>query len=296
MPIEEITSPSLSPRCMRCMLDKHLDACPPDVPWQQRAEYIRRVLRTVADGSQNMTAPEISHELRGVLHEMFGIAPRDFTQIKEHFNKLVLGLVPQLDRRLAQSDDPLDLAIRCAMAGNFVDFGPTGDVDESRLLQLVDEASTMELDEGAMSDLKVRIREANTITYLTDNCGEVVLDRLLIEQIARVNPKACVTVVVRGADTSNDATIVDARQVGLDKVAHVIDNGSDVAGTCPSRVNQQTRDALKDADLVISKGLANYETLSGRGERTYFLFLAKCPLYVEVFDVPQYAGMVVRGA
>lgn len=295
MPIEEITSPSLSPRCMRCMLDKHLDACPPDVPWQQRAEYIRRVLRTVADGSQNMTAPEISHELSGVLHEMFGIAPRDFTRVKEHFNKLVLGLVPELGRRLSQSDDPLDLAVRCAMVGNFVDFGPTGDVDEGKLLQLVDDAASIELDEDAMVDLKARVRAARTITYLTDNCGEVVLDRLLIEQIMRVNPEARVTAVVRGADTSNDATMVDARQVGLDKVARVIDNGSDVAGTCPTRVNQQTRDALRDADLVISKGLANYETLSGRGERTYFLFLAKCPLYVEVFDVPLYAGMVVRG-
>ena len=295
MPIEEITSPSLSPRCMRCMLDKHLDACPGDAPWRRRAEYYRRVLRTVADGSQNMTAPEISHELSGILHEMFGIAPRDFTQVKQHFNKLVLALVPQLNERLGQSGDSLDLAIRYAMAGNFIDFGPTGDVDETKLLRLVDEAATMKLDEDALADLKSRIRAARTITYLTDNCGEVVLDRLLIEQAARVNPEVCVTVVVRGADTSNDATMADARQVGLDGVASVIDNGSDVAGTCPARVNRRTAEALRDADLVISKGLANYETLSGKGERTYFLFLAKCPLYVEVFDVPLYAGMVVRG-
>lgn len=296
MPLEEITSPSLSPRCMRCMLDKHLDACPKDVPWQRRAEYFRRVMSMVADGSRHMTAPEISHELNGVLHEMFGIAPRDFTQVKRHFNQLVLGLVPKLNQRLSQSDDPLDLAIRCALTGNFIDFGPTGDVDEAKLLQLVDEAAGMELDEDAMADLKARIRTARTITYLTDNCGEVVLDRLLIEQVVRVNPQVNVTAVVRGADTSNDATVIDARQVGLNEVAHVIDNGSDVAGTCPARVNEQTREALRDADLVISKGLANYETLSGKGDRTYFLFLAKCPLYVEVFDVPLYAGMVVRGA
>ena len=281
---------------MRCMLDKHMEACPEDASWQQRAEYFRRVMRVVADSSQHMTAPEISHELSGVLHEMFGIAPRDFTQIKQHFNQLVLGLVPQLGQRLSESDDPLDLAIRCALAGNFIDFGPTGDVDETRLLQLVDEAAEMEIDEDAMVDLKARIRTAHTITYLTDNCGEVVLDRLLIEQIARVNPHVRVTTIVRGADTSNDATMVDAKQVGLGEVSRVIDNGSDVAGTCPGRVNQQTREALRDADLVVSKGLANYETLSGRGERTYFLFLAKCPLYVEVFDVPLYAGMVVRGA
>ncbi len=87
-----------------------------------------------------------------------------------------------------------------------------------------------------------------------------------------------------------------ARQIGLEAVARVIHNGSDVAGTCPARINEQTKAALQQSDLVISKGFANYETLSGRGKNTYFLFLCKCALYVEIFDVPLYTGMVLRGA
>ena len=130
---------------------------------------------------------------------------------------------------------------------------------------------------------------------LTDNCGEVVLDKLLIAQIMRVNPKAQVTAIVRGYPTSNDATMEDARQVGLDRVTRVIGNGSDIAGTVPSLVNEETQAALRDSDLVISKGLANYETLSGRGANIYFLFLCKCQLYVDLFEVPLYTGMVVRG-
>ena len=292
--LDEITGPLLSPRCMRCMLDKYLDACPADTPWQTRADYQRRVLTTVAEGSLTMTAPEIGHELTGILRDMFGIE-RSYTQVKRHFNELVLGLESELARRVAQSDDPLDLAARLALAGNFIDFGPTGEVSEEKLLQLVDDAAHMELDEAALADLKARIMRARTITYLTDNCGEVVLDKLLIAQIRLANPLAEVTAVVRGAETSNDATMEDARQVGLNTVARVIDNGSDIAGTCPARVNEQTRAALCDADLVISKGLANYETLSGRGQNTYFLFLCKCALYVEIFDVPLYTGMVVHG-
>ena len=135
MDLEQITSPTLSPRCMRCMLDKYLDACPEDTPWQERADYQRLVLRTVADGSETMTAPEISDALSGVLRDWFGIT-RDYTEIKRHFNQLVLGLEPQLAERMAASDDPLDLAIRCALVGNFIDFGPTGDVSEEKLLQL----------------------------------------------------------------------------------------------------------------------------------------------------------------
>ena len=294
MPLDEITSQMLSPRCMRCMLDKYLDACPEDIPWQERADYQRLVLRTVADGSLTMTAPEISDALSGVLRERYGIT-RDYTKIKHHFNELVLSLESQLTERMAVSDDPLDLAIRCALVGNFIDFGPTGDVSEEKLLQLMDEAPAMELDEEAMADLKKRIGAAHTITVLTDNCGEVVLDKLLMTQIARVNPKARITAIVRGADTSNDATMDDAHQVGLDAVARVIHNGSSIAGTSLPHVNDETLAALRDSDLVISKGLANYETLLGRGENIYFLFLCKCALYVEAFGVPLYTGMIVRG-
>jgi hypothetical protein len=92
-----------------------------------------------------------------------------------------------------------------------------------------------------------------------------------------------------------DATMEDAQQVGLDEVARVIGNGSDVAGTVPSLVNEETQAALRDSDLVISKGLANYETLSGRGDNICFLFLCKCQLYVDLFGVPLHTGLVVRG-
>ena len=294
MSLEQITSPTLSPHCMQCMLDKYLDACPEDVSWQERADYMRFVLRTVADGSVAQTAPEITHTLTETLSDRYGIR-RDFASIKRHFNDLVLGLEPKLANRLATSDDPLDLAIRCALVGNFIDFGPTGDVSEERLLELVDQAPAMDLDEGALSDLKDRIRGARTITILSDNCGEVVLDKLLIAEIAKANPQAEITAIVRGADTSNDATLADAHQVGLDTIARVIDNGSGIAGTCLTDVNDETLAAVRDSDLVISKGLANYETLFGKGENIYFLFLCKCALYVEVFGVPLYTGLIVRG-
>ena len=294
MPLDEITSPSLSPHCMRCLLDKFLDACPAEAPWEKRADYLRRILRTVAEGSTDMTAPEINHELGGILRDMFGIE-RDYTDVKRHFNQLVLGLEDRIARGIEASDDPLGLAIRCALAGNFIDFGPTGDVDEDKLLHLVESAGDMKLDEGALLDLEGCIRQARTITYLMDNCGEIVLDKLLIAQIARENPRAQVTAIVRGAPTSNDATMEDARQVGLASVSRVMGNGSDIAGTCPNRVNEQTLAALQGSDLIISKGLANYETLSGRGQNAFFLFLCKCQLYVDVFGVPLHTAMIVRG-
>ena len=295
MSLDEITSQSLSPRCMRCILDKYLDASPNGTPWRDKAAYMRDVLRTVATLSETMTAPEILHELEGILERRCGVH-RDLTHEKRHFNELLMGMEAQLEQRIRESPEPLELAARLAMAGNFIDFGQTGRVNEQTLRNLVDDAAKMELDETALADLVCRMRSAKTIAYLTDNCGEVVLDKLLISEILRANPDATVTAIVRGAPASNDATMDDAEQVGLTRVCNVMGNGSDVAGTCPARVNDETRAALRDSDLVISKGLANYETLSGRGRNTYFLFLCKCQLYMDIFEVPLHTGMVVRGA
>ncbi len=294
VPLEEITGEGLSPRCMRCMIDKGLNACPADAPWEVQADYMRRVLRLVAEGSDHMTAPEIGHGIDLVLHDMFGIV-RDYTDAKHHFNQLVLGIEERVSQRIERSEDPLGLAIRCSLVGNFIDFGPTGNVSEEKLLQLVDDAPDMRLDSAALRELEHRIGLARTVAYLTDNCGEIVLDKLLIKQIAQVNPHARVTAIVRGAPVSNDATMDDAREVGLDSLVEVIGNGSNLAGTSPSLVNEQTRNMLRDADLVISKGLANYETLSGRGKNVRFLFLCKCALYQDLFEVPLHTGLIVRG-
>ena len=293
--IDEITSPELSPRCMTCRLDAYIAACPEDADWRTRGEYMRRLYRCVAENSDHMTAPEISHELGLIRREMFGGGGLDFTQIKHHFNQLVLGLEERILQRMEQSENPLELAIRCSLVGNFIDFGQTGSVDEGRLLELVEDAATMELDREALTELEARLREAKSITFLTDNCGEIVFDKMLIEQIHLANPEAQVRVIVRGAPASNDATMEDALEVGMDKVATVFGNGDYMAGTVLSRVNEQTRAALRDSDLVISKGLANLETLSGRGSNVRFLFLCKCDLYEDIFKVPLHTGLIVKG-
>lgn len=292
--IDEITSPALSPRCLTCRLDRYIDAYPKDIPWQEQAEYQRRVLRALADGADHMTAPEISHELGAILAGMFGIE-RDFTDIKTHFNQLVLGLEERILERMDRSDDPLDLAIRCALIGNFIDFGQTGSVNEAKLLELVEDAANLEIDTDSIAELKDRIREAQTVAYITDNCGEVVFDKILIEEMRKANPGISVTAIVRGAPAANDATMDDALEVGLDAVATVIDNGDILAGTVPSRVNEATRTALKDSDLVIAKGLANFETLSGTGKNIRFMFLVKCDLYEDIFEVPLNTGVIVKG-
>ena len=104
MSLDEITSASLSPNCMRCILDKFIDASPDDAPWRTKAGYMRSVLRTIADNSETMTAPEIGHELEALLERTYGIK-LDLSTEKRHFNELVLGMEKRLRQRIRQSDE-----------------------------------------------------------------------------------------------------------------------------------------------------------------------------------------------
>ena len=104
-------------------------------------------------------------------------------------------------------------------------------VDEEILKEKLYSAENISINTLEFGQFENDIRNSKNIVYLTDNCGEIVLDKLLIRQILKINKKAKINVIVRGEPVLNDCTTDDAIQIGLDKVVDVIDNGSAVAGT-----------------------------------------------------------------
>jgi hypothetical protein len=127
---------------------------------------------------------------------------------------------------------------------------------------------------GDIDMLRESIDSAKNILYLGDNCGEIVFDRLLIEQL----PLDKVTFVVRGGPIINDATMGDARETGMTELVNVIDNGSNIPGTVLEKCSKEFRECFVDADLIIAKGQGNYETLSSCEKNIFFLLQAKCPV------------------
>ncbi|MCK5255186.1 MAG: DUF89 family protein, partial [Deltaproteobacteria bacterium] len=107
-----------------------------------------------------------------------------------------------------------------------------------------------------------------------DNAGEIVFDRLFIEQL----PREKVTYVVRGEPIINDVTIEDAREVDMFELVDVIDNGSDAPGTILETCSHEFQKRFASSDLVIAKGQGNYETLSDINKRIFFLLQVKCPV------------------
>ena len=283
----------LDPQCVKCLLDKHLTAYPQDTPQALRVAYMQRLLRIVADAPACWGAPVLVGQIKQLREELFG-EREDFSAVKTYFNRLMLEREGEIEDRIAAADDPLKTALCYAMIGNYIDFGAMKHVDEGELAALLDAPERFAPDPGEYAALKEALAKAGHVAYLTDNCGEIVFDKLLIRTMMQMYPGAAVTVIVRGAPTLNDATIEDARQVGMDVIARVIGNGSGVAGTHWDELSEEARGALFGADVILAKGQANHETMRHCGMNVFYIFLCKCHLFADRFGVERFSGMLIH--
>jgi damage-control phosphatase, subfamily I len=236
----------------------------------------RAIMREAEAIIERATLDEVPARTTTVIHRMLrretGVDP--YRAVKQLYNRIALERLPALKKRAAESVDPLEGGVRAAIAGNVIDFGiyETVDVDRS-----IEESFQLPLDPLPSRLFVDRVAASQRLLYLCDNAGEIVFDRVLLE-ILRDMGKVVIA-VVKGAPVINDATMDDARAAGLDECAAVIDNGSDGIGTLLEACSPSFRDAYHSADLIISKGQANFETLAGEGdERIFFLFKVKCPV------------------
>lgn len=284
----------LRPECIKCLLDKYLEKYPENITDNQKLEYMQKILEMVAKAPKSYATPVIVSKMNEVHKQLFGIPIEDFTQVKWHFNEIMMECEEVLQKRLEEAEDPLRLAIQYALVGNYIDFGTIEYVDEAYLSQLLEEAGQRPVSEVNYELLKKELSTGKKMVFLTDNCGEIVMDKLLIQVIQRLFPKLEITVIVRGGDVLNDATIVDAQQIGLTEQFHVIGNGNNIAGTWLEELSQEAEQEIDSADVIIAKGQANYETLRFCRKNIYYLFLCKCQMFARNFGVPQFTGMLVR--
>lgn len=180
------------------------------------------------------------------------------------------------------------------MTGNYIDFGTPSNVNEEKFDELVENAKNIKLDETTYTNLKNDLYHARKLVVLTDNCGEIVFDKIMIKILKTFYPSLEVTAIVRGLPALNDATIDDARQIGLTDLVNVIGNGTDIAGTVFDQISKEAQKVLKDADVVISKGLGNFETLNGCGLNVYYLFMCKCKMFAEKFQKNLFEGILIN--
>lgn len=228
-----------------------------------------------------------------LLEKHCGVTGDRFREEKAQSNRFVLERLEQIRLRIRSAEDPLYAAAQMAALGNYIDFSALkGKVSFEKMDELLSGAENMHLDPEAYAALREDLARGGRLLYLTDNAGEIGFDRLLAEEIHRAYPAVEITFCVRGGPAANDATREDAAEMGIP--FPVIDNGNTVAGTQLELLGAEAREALARADVILSKGQGNVETLYGCGRNVYYLFLIKCPLFVRLFGKPQLSPMLLR--
>ena len=282
----------LNSQCVACLLNKHLKNVPNTFSSEKQLEYMQGILKIIGNADVNMSAPEIVAEINK-FKERFGEVT-DFAKIKSFYNDFLLNFEQEIETKIECSENPLEAAVKYAMAGNYIDFGVMESVDEQMLKETIENANKIAISKAEFRRFESEINNAKSIVYLTDNCGEIVLDKLLIKQILRLNDNVKICVIVRGAPVLNDCTIEDARQVGLDKLVTVLNNGTAIAGTVLEKISTETKSLIDNANLVISKGQGNFETMHHSGKNIYYLFLCKCEMFAQRFGVEKFTGIFIN--
>lgn len=283
----------LNPECISCLVKKQTERYPADVSKKIKIEYMQKVLKVIADTPETMSAPEIVDEIYRIQQQMFGMN-KNYYDIKRYFNKLMMDIEHIIIDEINKSSEPLKTAIKYAMTGNYIDFAAMENVDENKLRELLGTAKNNPVNDMEFTALKDDLTGAKQVVYLTDNCGEIVLDKILISIISKLNPALDITVIVRGNPVVNDATMEDAKQIGLTETVRVIGNGSSIAGTCLRRISDEARTKIDCADVIISKGQGNFETLQKCGKNIYYIFMCKCKMFADRFQVPLYNGILIN--
>lgn len=237
--------------------------------------FHHRVLREasliLSRADPGLTPPEVGEDIYRMVRESSG-NPDPFREQKKRQNEVVMEILPWLRRTVAAADDPLEMAVRLAIAGNAVDPGAqeSFDLEKSITGAMEDEAGF-----EAFPSLREAATRASSALVIADNCGELVFDRVLVEAL-RETGDIDVYMAVRSGPIINDATGVEAREVGMEEVCTVISSGMEMPGTVLPRASERFLEVFDSADLVISKGQGNWETLEDCRRRVFFLFQAKC--------------------
>lgn len=273
--------------CLSCLRRRNEERMKSFSDEKRKLEYRRETEKIIEQYRLIEPAPGISERVDKLFFDFWG-EKEDFSALKSKYNLLLLKKEKDLRNRMENSEDPILSGIKYVAAANYIDFMAVENVNEDMLETLLKKAETVEIDNAEYAEFLRELENSEKLTYLTDNCGEIVLDKIFMMILKNRFPKLEITAVVRGGNVVNDASMDDAEEVGLTSVVRCIGNGTKAAGTVVNRLSKEAKTAIFGADIVLSKGQGNFESLYGEGSNPYYLFLCKCELFTERFGVKRF--------
>ena len=275
--------------CVPCTLNSYLRLAETGViPESQKEEILRQMLHVFATFDYNQSPPVLGCKMHTLIRESIN-NPDPYHMIKEEYNQMMMDLYAKFERLVKRSEDPFDAAMRLAIAGNVIDFGSQHQLDIMETISRVMDAN-FAIDHSPQ--LRVDLEQADSLLYIGDNCGEIVLDKLFLS-LLDVPIKYF---AVRESPIINDVTFEDAILTGIDKVAKVITTGDNSPGAVWESTSEQFQRVFKNADVIISKGQGNLEGLMDvTHDSLYFLLVTKCDLIAKRVGTKKEEFIVKKG-
>lgn len=273
-----------SMECLPCLLNQGIRVARLYLENEEEQRILlKSIIAEIAVMDHNASAPYIAHKVHRALKEALQ-NPDPYQKEKLYYNQEMLKLEDDFSQLAETAIDPLDVALKLAAAGNIIDFGPGYDLSRDNVLKTIKESMEKDYSQEVFISLASALKDANKLLYLGDNAGEIVFDKIFIRTIKECYPHLQIDFATRGTPIMNDVTEEDAYMVGIDTYANIINNGTDIPGTILEHCSDSFVNVFNEADVIISKGQGNFESLYGNGyTNLYYIFLCKCNLFMERF-------------
>ena len=270
-------------RCIACNLSKKEQKIQKYSDEKKKKAFIQKVTGILYKYGDKESTPMLDKRIQDIYNEYYE-EETDYKALKHKYNQYMLEREDEIRERLKETKNIEDY-IKYVCVGNYIDFGVTGNIDDQMLENLLNKVNDLNISKQEVKYLEEELKDAKTLLYITDNCGEIVLDKIFIEELKKRYKNLEIIVMVRGGLAINDATIEDAQEIGLTKIVPVISNGAAIAGTVKEQLSKEARKQLDSADVIIAKGMGNFESMYQEGINPYYLFLCKCDLFTRRFGV-----------
>lgn len=278
----------INEQCLPCLINQAIKTANLTHAKDKEVLY-KKIFANMSQIDFSKTNPELAGDNYRLLKKHIGYED-PYREMKRFYNQYFLDRLQEYDEKICSIEE----AVKYAIVANIIDFNPIHADVEKDIKHYFSNIEELNLTINDIKTLIIDIKNAKKILYLGDNCGEICFDKLLIERIKALNSECKVWFGVRGEAVINDNIIEDAQLVGMDEVAEIISNGDSSLGTILSRVSKEFLEVYKEADVIIAKGQANYESLSEEKENIYFLLMTKCKVIAADIGVSEKALICMK--
>jgi len=284
---------AMDAQCIVCHIRRHVATALTLGDADTATRFAKELMQIYINNPEGATTVAICPQVDELYRKFYNVGNDRFAAEKEASNRFVMERLDTIRHRAETAADPVLAGLKLAILGNYIDFSALqGQVSFQQLDEMLEKALEAELDMAVFADFCRELRSGRKLLYLTDNAGEIGFDRIFAEQLQKAFPHLEITFCVRGGNAQNDATRADAEAVGIP--FPVIDSGYPLPGTDLNLLGKEAKAAMDEADVIISKGQGNAETLLDCGYNIYYAFLVKCVRFEQRYGKPKFTPMFVK--